>query len=259
MATTVLKWRPRGPVLFAGRNTSVTPNKPTVFGAANCADQVSMALNATFATHNSKCNALDLEDFRMIKALSSELTVDLTDYTPTNVIAALNANSTAAGSATAVTNEVLPAGLLVGDTVAVGGANPRFSLTLVTVVDNAAASLVLNTNYSLDAANGMITILDLGVFTQPFKVNYTYQNPQILAALMAGQVERWIRFNGFNTANASKLVNVDMFRVLLAPSTAFDLLPDEHGVMQLKGGVLYDGSRAANDVYGQFFSIALAA
>lgn len=262
MATTVLKWKPRGVVLFGTRDTTVSPNKPKVFGGDNCADQISLALNTTTFDHTSKCGAVDALDYSAIKSLSADLTIDLTDYTPANLLLGLNAGSVVAEvSATAVTGEVLPAALVAGDTVALGGANPHFNLTAVVVHDSAGspATLALTTDYTVDAPNGMIHIVNVGSYVQPFTVNYSHQDPLILAALAAGQVERWVRFNGFNVANANKLVDVDMFRAQLAPTAAFDLLPDDIGTMSLKAKLLADLSRPVTDPRGQYFSVALAA
>jgi hypothetical protein len=261
MSVTVLKWKPRGPVRFGKRDETVTPARPTVFGAEDCVDKLDLALQTQFSQHFAKCSAIDALDAQDIKSLSADGTMTLSNYTPANLLIGLNASSTAAeGSATAVTNEVAPSGIVNGDTIAVGVATPHFNLTAVTVVDSNAtpATLVLGTDYTVDAANGMITIVNIGSYTQPFKFNYSHKDPQILAALTQGQLIRWIRFNGFNVPNASKAVNVDMFKAQFAPTSAFDLLPDDYGLMELKFTLLQDQSRSSSDPRGQYFSTAIA-
>lgn len=262
MTTQVLKWRPRGPILFADRDDTFTPAQPKVFAGENCADQVSLALNIAYVTHTTKCTALDVEDFRAIKSLAAEVTIDLSDYTIPNLIAALNAGEVVAETiAAAVTGEEFPT-VAAGDKVMLGDANAAYNITALTITDSASppATLALTTNYKLDATNGMVEIVALPIgVVQPLVAAYSHKNPPILAALAAGQIERWIRFNGFNTANANKAVNVNMFRVQLSPTAAFDLLPDNTGSLQLKGSVLADLTRSTSDPRGQFFDVALAA
>lgn len=262
MSVQVLKWKPRGPVRFGIRDETVSPARPTVFGDEDCVDKLALALAAQFSQHFSKCSAIDTLDAQDLKSLAADGTITLSNYTPSNLLIGLNGSQTVAMTTpTAVTAEVAPAGLVNGDTFAVGGASPHLNLTAVTVVDSAGtpATLTVNTDYTVDAANGMITILNIGSYVQPFKVNYSYQDPRVLAALTQGQLIRWIRFNGFNVPNASKAVNVDMFKAQFAPTAAFDLLPDDYGLMELKFTLLQDLSRPPNDARGQYFSTALAA
>jgi hypothetical protein len=128
------------------------------------------------------------------------------------------------------------------------------------VVDSAGtpATLVLGTDYTLDAAERDDHHPEHRHVRAAVQGELLAQDPQILAALTQGQLIRWMRFNGFNVPNASKAVNVDMFKAQFAPTSAFDLLPDDYGLMELKFTLLQDQSRPSNDARGQYFSTALA-
>lgn len=260
------KWRPRGPVLFGLRDETTTPAGPGIFGESHCVDQVSMALTIEYLTHDAKCGTVDAEDARQIKKASGEVSFDFSNFTPEALLLALDAVAVDADvSPVAVVDEALPIGtdddpLTEGDKVILGGANPNFNITSLVIEDSATvpATLVANTDYVLDAKFGMVQMGDISTFTLPLKASYSHQNPKALAALKAGTLVRWVRFNGINPADGNKLSAVDMFKIQLSPTSAFDLLPDDFGKLTLKGAIQIDLSRETTDPLGQFFSANLA-
>lgn len=258
MSVEVSKWQPRGPMLFAPRDETVTPARPGVFGGEACADQLTMALTLDYTTHDSKCSAIIAEDFRQVKKASAEVTIQLSDLTLEALVLGLAATYEEAESpAEAVVAEELTTIPDAGGTIALGGSAPNFNITGLSIEDSATvpATLAADTDYTFDAVYGLVTFGDLSGFTQPLKASYSHANPVILAALAAGQVKRWIRFNGINAARSNKIVPVDIFNMQMAPTSAFDLLPDDLGKLDLKGSLLIDQSRPSSDPRGQFFSV----
>lgn len=252
------KWQPYGPVYFAPRDETVTPARPGVFGDPLCADQLSMALSIDYTTHDSKCGAVVAEDFRQVKKAGAEITIQLADFSLEAMILALLAtDEDADASPVAVVDEELTEIPDEGGTIALGGSAPNFNITSLSIEDSATvpATLVADTDYTYDAQFGMVTFDDLSSFTQPLKASYSHANPVILAALAAGQLTRWVRFNGVNRARSSKIVPVDVFQMQISPTSGFDLMPDDLGKLDLKGSLLIDQSRPSTDVRGQFFSI----
>lgn len=259
MAIQVLKWRPRGPVYFAERDETATPATPKAFGQAHCVDQITLALNIDYLTHDAKCSRVDAEDARDIKKVSGEATIDFSNYTPEAIALALAATENAADVAPdTVTSESLPT-VAEGDSVILGGAYPKFNIaaTGFSIVDSTGSPQTLDegTDYTIDAKFGLVTFGDLTGFVQPLKASYTYQNPKIFAALAAGRVVRWIRFNGTNYPDNDSIVPVDLFKCQFSPTTSFDLLPDDYGKLQLKVSVQIDLTRESSDALGQFLSM----
>lgn len=261
MTIEVLKWFPRGPIAFAPIDKTVTPNRPGVFSALNCADTFSINQNVTYITHDSKCFAIAVEDKRNIKSFAATATMTLTDFTRENVIAALDAGSIAADVApVAVLDEELTELPAAGGMIALGGANPNMNITALTIEDSGSppTSLTPVTDYTLDAVNGMVTFGNVSGFVQPLKASYSYKNPVILAALAAGQLERWVQFQGINTVENNAPQQVNIFRAQFSPTKAFDLLPDDYGKLEIEVTLLADLSRPFTDPRGNFYTAASA-
>lgn len=209
------------------------------------------ALRITLETdvleHKESRTGNRLTDLRLVRERTASVTMTLESFNTKNLQMLLYGTSVAAGSST-VTNEVSPANLAVGDIVAL--ANPHVSA--VTVNTNpAGAAWVLGTDYTLDAAAGMITILSIAKGTR-IEVDYTYAATDIVPMFKDTQKERYIRFVGLNTANANKSVTVELYRTVFDPASDFDLINDELAQFELTGSVLYDSTRDANSTLGGF-------
>lgn len=158
------------------------------------------------------------------------------------------AGTIAAGT---VTNETLPSALVVGDIVKTQ--KPKISSVVVKDSAGSPATLVANTDYRiLDAEAGMIEILGLGSYTQPFKVDYANALVDNIPMFTTGLVERWFRFIGVDTADANKKKMIDFYRVSFDPVETMALITEEVNTLPLNGGILYDATKAADTVLGQF-------
>lgn len=72
-----------------------------------------------------------------------------------------------------VTDEVQPAGLVAGDVITTN--NKRISSVVITDSAGSPATLTLTTDYVItDAHDGIITLVNVTGFTQPFHVAYAY-------------------------------------------------------------------------------------
>ena len=263
MAIQVLKWRPRGPVGFAPRVIGADGRAgPGAFKFLTCVDQLSLENNIEYIEHISKCSGIDALDFRQVKSLNATLTITFSDFVTEAMVAALLAEKNIANSApVVVVDEELP---LVddGEYAKLGGADPKNNITSLVITDSATGSPATLTgggdNYTLDAAYGMVEFHDVAAFTQPFIANYSYQNPLTLAGLKASPINRWVTFQGFNSANANKLTPVDFFNVSFSPAN-LDLLPDDLGQLTMQATLLIDTTRPASDLLGQFYRVGLEA
>ena len=94
-------------------------------------------------------------------------------------------------------------------------------VTSVTIVDSAGSpsTLVLNTNYSLDADNGIVTWLNVSGKTQPFKATYTYPDRDIvsLARDAAADDTFWLVVVGENAARSYEKTRMILFNCQLNP------------------------------------------
>lgn len=248
------KWRTRGQVLIAARDDD---GNPGAFNDAGCADlgTANIALNENTGSHIESCTGQDLEDATWSKGKSGEFSLGLTDYTTPNLLMALNGTvAPAAGSATVVSNEDGPVNIEDGQYAQLGGATPHQNITglVVTDIGSPGGVLVLDTDYTLDAVTGLVKFLTAVGQAQ---FDYSHTDMAMISLLSAGTLERWVKFNGFNTQNGNKKELIDLYRVRFAPTNAFSLLPDDLGVLTLAGKILADTNKPVDGALGRFGSI----
>ncbi len=261
MQIQTLKWKPRGPVGFAPRVIGADGRAgPGAFKFLTCVDALNLENAIEYDEHESGCSAFGALDHRQPSKVTSNLTITFSDFLTETMIAALLAESVPADvSAVPVTGEVVPI-VTNGQGTQLGNADPATNITSLTFADSATSPSVpvLGTNYTLDAVYGMVTWLDVSVFTQPFIAAYSKQNPLTLAGLKAAPIERWVTFQGFNVANQNKLVKGDFFNVSFSPAS-IDFRPDALGQLPISAVLLIDTTRPFTDPLGQFYSVGLAA
>lgn len=149
--------------------------------------------------------------------------------------------------------DTFASGLIVGDIVKTKFQN----LTSIVLKDSAGspATLVLDTDYSvLDAARGIIKILSLGAYVQPFRAQYTYATTDVVTAFEAADdQEYYLYFAGANTeANPDQKLDVEIYRVVFDPSKGLSLINDEQGSFEIEGEILKHATKAADPNYGGF-------
>jgi hypothetical protein len=261
------KFFPRGVVLLAQRDDSVSPAVPLAFKSFGCADVINLGMTVESFEHIEKCTGQDLVDFRGTKSKKAELQLTGSEWTLQNMLLGLNATRTAADSApqTPVVGELSPDEMESGDFFLLGGATPHQNITALTIVDSTTGSpiaLTVDVDYSFDAVFGWVKLLKDPVaegWTLPLVCNYTYQDQESLAMLNAGTLERWMRFNVVDKANELRKSVVDLYRVQFDPTSALNLLPDELGQIDLRGNALYDDTRPSSDEFGSFGRMTRAA
>lgn len=159
-------------------------------------------------------------------------------------------NQVAGGTATA---EALPSGLAVDDEVALDFGD----VSSVVITDSAGtpATLTAGTHYEVASANaGVIRILDVGSFTQPFKAAYSYGAAVDVTMFSATPPERYLLLDGINTVD-NQPVTVHLYRCKFQPLQNLDLINDSYGQIELTGEVLYDTEAVADASLGPFGKI----
>lgn len=212
--------------------------------------KLSIEFSTDVTEHKESRSGQRLLDFRLPKENKAKVKLTLENFTKKNLMLLLyGTNTTKAG--TGVTNEVMPSGLAVGDIYFV---KYPVALTSVTVTDSAGspATLVNNTDYSVDATTGAITIKNLGSYVQPFKANYTYGAAELVQFFQAANKERALHFVGLNTADTNTKVTIDLYRIVFDPVGNLDLINDDIAQFELEGSALYDSTRASDADLGGF-------
>lgn len=133
-----------------------------------------------------------------------------------------------------------------------GATEPTWPTNGGTVVDGTVTwtdmGLIVKSNttdYSLDANNGVVVVLPTAAIEdgKVHLVSYTYGGyTKVDAFMSAAAPERWLRFEGINTVDNSKVI-VDLFKAQFDPLTGYALLNEELGSVTMRGSLLADSTR----------------
>lgn len=233
----------------------VTNGVPGAFRFLGNVPEGAMQLQTDFFSHSESTTGQRLEDLRIARAKSSRINITLEDFSKENLALGLYgaSSSVTAGS---VSNEAVPSGLLAGDFVRT--AKPNISALVVTDSAGTPATLTAGTHYEItSAAHGTIKILNVASFVQPFKLAYSNAIATNINMLTQNAQELWLRFDATETVPGQGNKLVELYRVAFDPTSDFQLLHQEIGRLPLAGSALYDSTKAADAVLGQFGRVVL--
>jgi hypothetical protein len=150
-------------------------------------------------------------------------------------------NTVATGTIAA---EVLPAALVTGSIVKL--VQPFVSSVVLT--DSASTPATVDAaDYQLDADGGMIRLLDVTGYTQPLKAAYSYAANETMALFSQAKTGYELVFSGVNTAMGNTPLRVELYNVEFDPAENLDLISEKANVFTLKGSMLVDSTKDAND------------
>lgn len=195
-----------------------------------------------------------LESARLQTGKSATLALTLNYFNAENLALGMyGTKKTVAGST--VTDEAFPSGLLAGEFVALEHGN----VSSVVITDSAGspATLTPDTDYTIDSAdNGVIKILNVGSYTQPFKAAYTYGASVDVTMFDADPPQRYFLLDGINTVTNEK-VKVRLYKVQFDPTSELPLINESYGQLTLNGAVLYDDEAVLDTDLGPFGKIEM--
>ncbi|ATS92314.1 hypothetical protein DLP05_015 [Stenotrophomonas phage vB_SmaS_DLP_5] len=245
----------QGKVYIAERD-SVT-GRPGAFRFVGNVPELRISMSVDNLEHKESMSGSRLTDLRITREKTCELAFTLEDFSVENLSLGMYGATTELSGAT-VTAEPLPAGLKAGDYVRLD--NPNVSSLVVKDGSATPVTLVEGTDYRVEsAAFGTIQILTaLTGKTQPLTAAYTSTTGgKSVNMFSAPSKERWIRFEGLNTADENKPVLVELYRTTLDPMSELSLISDDLLKLELSGAVLYDQTKIANAALGQFGRVVM--
>lgn len=193
--------------------------------------------------------------FRMAQSATGTVELQLSTISDA-VLSLLTGGSwtdTAAGGA--VTNQILPSTVEVGQVLPLGPGN----VSALTITDSTATpkTLVLGVNYTADLFAGTITIINLTTgapYVQPLRAAYTPGAIRTLGALKAASTDWWLKFSGTNAYDGS-LSLVDAYRVQFGADGDTQWIMEGYGSYTLKGTIMRDTTKLATAPGGQYYAI----
>ena len=207
--------------------------------------------------HKEAYTGQRLNDLTLTTANNSTFSATLEDWSPENLALAVRSNVAKTSAGAPVAAEPHLDG--VGAVLEVGGVitlrHPKVSS--VVVKDSTAVTpktLVVNTDYTVDAAFGTVTFIgNPASFDLPLVVDYTHAGAlTVVPFFTAGIKEVAVRFEGVNTADNNKRVLAELYRVALDPTAELGLITEELGTFTLEGNCLIDNTKNDDVLFGKF-------
>jgi hypothetical protein len=242
----------QGKVLIGTRNADGTPGLLAWLGNASVC---TLTVEEDSEERNESYSGSRLPLRKLTRSRKGTLAMKFDEFTNDNMVLGLAASKTVVAPAGAVAGYAFPAGAAIGNFLVV----PHKNVSAVALKDSTGApkTLTLNTNYRLDAFAGSMELIDIttgGPFVQPFKADFTPGGYTKIGALNQAAVDRYIRFDGINTDDGSRIV-ADIYRARIKPIKEFVFIGDNYVDFEMEGTVLNDPTKLAASADGQFFSI----
>lgn len=172
-----------------------------------------------------------------------EMSLDTKSFSKENLARAFYGTASAVTTGTASGESVTAYGL--GEIVPL--ANPGVSAVVVTM---GATPLALNTDYTVDSANGTITLISAtnlgGAGPWVLTVGYSFAAYEKMEAGTSTIAEYAFRFEGINLAT-KKTVIAKLHRVSLNMAETLSLIGTEVGLFTINGGMLADATAGVGD------------
>lgn len=183
--------------------------------------------------------------------------MDMRNITAANLAAAVHGNFSTGAGATVTAQQITG----YNDSI-VFLANPGVSSV---VINKAGVPLVLNTDYTLDALNGTITILPgstavtavMGAVA--LTANYTFAaNGGTVQAMTARYQEFALRYVGFSQTDGSAIM-VNMPRVTVDIAASLALIGNDVATLSVSGGILPAPEITASPTVSNLYTITRGA
>lgn len=204
--------------------------------------------------HYESRTGLRAKDAILYTQSGAMLSLTMDDFANKN-LARILAGAVNTQSGSSVTGEIFSStGVVAGQYLKT--AYPDISS--VTIKDSAGtpATLSINTHYIIaDAKRGIIYIVNVGSFTQPFTIDYTYASSTRVDALVDLTKEYTVALQGIDTAQANAKCTVTIHKVKIRPGTELPLINNEFGQYQVEMDVLLDTARANSTTNSGYFKI----
>lgn len=242
----------QGPIYIGDFNaTTLNIDNEVAVGCGNRTLKLAMSRETQEIKESCSGQRLTLAEYETSK--SANATLELAQFDKDMLAMALY-GAAAAVTGSTVTAETLP-------TMVAGGIyhtkHPKISSVVVKDSAGSPATLVAGTDYRVDDADyGRLVILNLGSFTQPFKVDYAYAAYSKIKPFSVAAPVKALRFDGVSTVDNSK-VRVVLPKIQFSPTSEFNFLGDEAAVLSLEGKLLYPGIALNDPVLGNFGSVDL--
>ena len=235
----------QGSLYVAKRNA--TTGKPEGFIAVGNVPELTLDIEITKFEHKESESGARLLDLTVVKEKKGKFKFKLENLSLDNLAMGLFGETATVAGGTVVT------GTPESIAIPMGAKSLRFPLahpdvsTVVVKDSTNVTTYTLGTDYSVDAKNGVIIlpvngaiVTAAGSAATSIKVSYAYASYTNMEAFTSSAApERWLRFEGMNTIDNSRVV-IDLYKAQFDPLTSYALINDEIGSVDMAGSLLAD-------------------
>lgn len=235
----------QGSILVATKN--VTTGEPEGFIPVGNVSALTIGVETTVFEHKESCTGTRGIDKVITQEVNVTVAFTMESINDENLALALYGSNAAVAGAS-VSDEQIPLYHDKWQKLA------HIKVDTVVVGDDAVptTTYVLGTDYELNEETGSIKALSTGAITdtQVVFVDYNFTGyDQIEAIISSAAPERWIRFEGLNTADGDNPVVVDVYKGSIQPLAELALINEELAEMAVEASALSDSTRASGSNY----------
>lgn len=221
-------------------------------------DELVLAFSMEKVMHVSKRASMKVKDLSAAIMTGITGTLKVSTATP-DMLKQFLFGAKAAVAAGTLTSVSFGSGLEVGKWYKIPGDYRDIVLTFIKDSAGSPATLVNGTDYIIDLAAGMVKILSIGSYTQPFLITGTSGAGTGVGLLNERKFEKWLRFKGINVADGDNSVTLDLYKVQIDPTKALQLLAsgNEPTTFEIEFECLKDTTKSATATFGQMGDLKL--
>lgn len=243
----------QGVVMIAERDP--TTGEPQGFIPIGNVPALTIAIATTNLEHKESTTGARGVDLRLTQEINATVSMTLESVIADNLALGLYGSQAAVTAATSVA--VALEGIKLGMIYDLG--HLKIDDQTFSAVEG-ATPLVEGENYRLNAEAGSIYFMTAAEQTAASAANPIADDADIditldheayvqLEGLTEGRPERWLRFEGLNTARGNEPVVVDIFRFATDPLQELALINEELGQITVEGSALADLTRTTGSKY----------
>lgn len=204
--------------------------------------------------HYNTSDAVKALDLDIVMQFMPKVRFVVDQYDERILALALAGETTEKTSGGSFTNQAFPT-VAVGDVIPVPGGYSNLESLSLSDSAGTPADLTAGTHYTADLIKGLVTILNLGSFTQPFKAAGAENDDfEVISLANVPKAERFLRFSGINLADDDqKPVIIDLYRASLKPTkTAAKQDGSDVANWEFNPELLIDPNAPFSEAFGKF-------
>lgn len=235
----------QGEILIA--KIDAVTGQPGAYRYIGNVPEFSIEMDSDQVDHFESMSGARTKDAVLVRSKSLTFSGQLEDWTEQNIAWATNGRLKSITGG-AKTGEVAPPNLVAGSVWALKGQN----VTSVVITDSAGSPVTVDpADYTVNAAFGTITMVDVAGYTQPFKAAYTDGNTKAVTFLSDDSQKYALRFEGINTVNQQKVL-IELYITQKVPTGTVPFIQEDFGQISLQGEALSDTTKTVDGDFGLF-------